>query len=95
MHCDLLCFDKFLVALLQFLNSVILFSLPMDTLSPGHVRFGAFGTRLQHRRTASIEAPDLDNPGPNHKVLFREQVFQVLRMLVEREGKMSPARRSK
>src|SRR5579863_8642425 len=55
----------------------------MYTLSSGRVRFGAFELDLSTGELRSIEAPD-----PNHKVLLREQVFQVLRMLLEREGKI-------
>src|SRR5580704_7067378 len=61
--------------------------------SSGHVRFGAFELDLSTGELRSIEAPDPGNPGPgnpgpNHKVLLREQVFQVLRILVERDGKI-------
>ena len=55
----------------------------MPTLSSGRVRFGAFELDLSTGELRSTEAPDLRN-----KVLLREQVFQVLRMLIEREGKM-------
>jgi DNA-binding winged helix-turn-helix (wHTH) protein/tetratricopeptide (TPR) repeat protein/tRNA A-37 threonylcarbamoyl transferase component Bud32 len=55
----------------------------MHTLSSRRVRFGAFELDLTTGELRSIEAPD-----PNNKVLLREQVFQVLRMLVEREGKI-------
>jgi TolB-like protein/DNA-binding winged helix-turn-helix (wHTH) protein len=55
----------------------------MHTLSSGRVRFGAFELDLATGELRSIEAPD-----PNNKVLLREQVFQVLRMLLEREGKI-------
>jgi len=65
----------------------------MDALSSGRirVRFGAFELDLSTGELRSIEAPDPDNPESNHpgfnnKVLLREQVFQVLRMLLEREG---------
>src|SRR3984957_9743305 len=61
----------------------ILCTAPMYTLSSGRVRFGAFELDLSTGELRSIEAPD-----PNHKVLLREQVFQVLRMLLEREGKI-------
>jgi TolB-like protein/DNA-binding winged helix-turn-helix (wHTH) protein/cytochrome c-type biogenesis protein CcmH/NrfG len=47
------------------------------------VRFGVFELDLgtgELRATAT--------PSPNNKVLLREQVFQVLRMLLEREGKI-------
>src|SRR5580658_4165174 len=55
----------------------------MYTVSSARVRFGAFELDLSTGELRSIEAPDPDN-----KVLLREQVFQVLRMLVEREGKI-------
>src|SRR3954469_25505413 len=55
----------------------------MYTLPSGRVRFGAFELDLNTGELRSIESPD-----PNGKVLLREQVFQVLRMLVEREGKI-------
>jgi DNA-binding winged helix-turn-helix (wHTH) protein len=47
------------------------------------VRFGAFELDLSTGELQAIESPD-----SNHKVLLREQVFQVLRMLLEREGKI-------
>jgi serine/threonine protein kinase/tetratricopeptide (TPR) repeat protein len=52
------------------------------------VRFGAFELDLSTGELRSIEATDPDNPATNNKVLLREQVFQLLRMLLEREGKM-------
>jgi len=58
---------------------------------PERVRFGAFELDLSTGELRSIEATDPGNPGPNNpnnKVLLREQVFQVLRMLVERDGKI-------
>src|SRR5690349_23888102 len=55
----------------------------MHTLSSSRVRFGAFDLDLSTGELRSIEAPD-----PKNKVILREQVFQVLRMLVEREGKI-------
>src|SRR5277367_5277721 len=55
----------------------------MHTLPSRQVRFGAFELDLSTGELRSIEAPD-----PNNKVLLREQVFQILRMLVEREGKI-------
>jgi tetratricopeptide (TPR) repeat protein len=63
----------------------------MFTLSSRRVRFGAFELDLSTGELRSIEAPDPNNPDPNNpdpnnKVLLREQVFQVLRMLLEREG---------
>src|ERR1700690_4138251 len=56
---------------------------PMHTFSSGRVLFGAFELDLSTGELRSIEAPDPDN-----KVLLREQVFQVLRMLLEREGRI-------
>jgi TolB-like protein/DNA-binding winged helix-turn-helix (wHTH) protein len=55
----------------------------MYTLSSGRILFGAFELDLSTGELRSIEAPD-----PNNKVILREQVFQVLRMLLEREGKI-------
>src|SRR5579864_8062367 len=55
----------------------------MHTLSSGRVLFGAFELDLSSGELRSIEAPD-----PKNKVILREQVFQVLRMLLEREGKI-------
>src|ERR1700751_4986794 len=55
----------------------------MHTLSSSRVRFGAFDLDLSTGELRSIEAPD-----PKNKVILREQVFQVLRMLLEREGKI-------
>jgi serine/threonine protein kinase/Flp pilus assembly protein TadD len=55
----------------------------MHTLPSGRVLFGAFELDLSTGELRCIEAPY-----PNNKVILREQVFQVLRMLVEREGKI-------
>jgi TolB-like protein/DNA-binding winged helix-turn-helix (wHTH) protein len=55
----------------------------MYTLSSERVLFGAFELDLSTGELRSIEAPD-----PNNKVILREQVFQILRMLLEREGKI-------
>ncbi len=55
----------------------------MHTLPSSRVLFGAFELDLSTGELRSIEAPD-----PNNKVILREQVFQVLRMLLEREGKI-------
>ncbi len=55
----------------------------MHTLSSGRVLFGTFELDLRTGELRSTEAPD-----PNNKVLLREQVFQVLRLLLEREGKI-------
>jgi TolB-like protein/DNA-binding winged helix-turn-helix (wHTH) protein/Tfp pilus assembly protein PilF len=55
----------------------------MPTLPSARARFGAFELDLSTGELQSIETPD-----PNNNVLLREQVFQVLRMLLEREGKI-------
>src|ERR1700688_1658835 len=55
----------------------------MYNLHSNRVRFGAFELDLSTGELRSIEAPD-----PSNKVLLREQVFQVLRMFLEREGKI-------
>jgi len=55
----------------------------MHTLPSVRILFGAFELDLSTGELRSIEAPDPDN-----KVILREQVFQVLRMLLEREGKI-------
>jgi len=55
----------------------------MHTTPFGLVRFGAFELDLSTGELRSIGVPD-----PSNKVLLREQVFQVLLMLVEREGKI-------
>jgi eukaryotic-like serine/threonine-protein kinase len=55
----------------------------MHTLPSARVRFGAFELDLSTGELRSTETPD-----PNNKVLLREQVFQVLRMLLEREGQI-------
>ena len=65
----------------------------MHTLSSGRVRFGAFELDLSTGELRPVEVPDRDNLGPNNlapnnKVILREQVFQVLRMLLECEGKI-------
>ena len=57
----------------------------MHALTSGRVRFGTFELDLSTGELRSIEAPGPDNSSPNNKVILREQVFQVLRMLVERE----------
>jgi len=56
---------------------------PIYTHPPDRVRFGDFELDLRTGELRSIEAPD-----PNNTVLLREQVLQVLRMLVEREGQI-------
>jgi TolB-like protein/DNA-binding winged helix-turn-helix (wHTH) protein len=55
----------------------------MHTLPSERVRFGTFELDLSTGELRSIEASNTNN-----KVLLREQVFQVLRMLLEREGKI-------
>ena len=73
---------QFRVVLVQF-HILTLCTVPMHTLPLGRVLFGAFDLDLTTGELRSIEAPD-----PNNRVLLREQVFQVLRMLLEREGKI-------
>src|SRR5229473_1444801 len=68
--------------MVQFFT-LCLCAVPMHTLPSGRVLFGAFELDLSTGELRSIETPD-----PNNKVLLREQVFQVLRMLLEREGKI-------
>jgi DNA-binding winged helix-turn-helix (wHTH) protein len=60
----------------------------MPTLPSKRVRFGAFELDLSTGELRSIEAADPNSSGPGNKVILREQVFQVLRMLLEREGKI-------
>jgi TolB-like protein/DNA-binding winged helix-turn-helix (wHTH) protein len=55
----------------------------MHTRPSARVQFGAFELDLSTGELRSVEAADLNN-----KVLLREQLFQVLRMLIEREGKI-------
>src|SRR5580700_2114722 len=55
----------------------------MSTLSSGRILFGTFELDLSTGELQSIEAPH-----PNNKIILREQVFQVLRMLLERDGKI-------
>src|ERR1700678_1713653 len=55
----------------------------MDIRPSTLVQFGAFELDLSTGELRSTQMPDY-----NHKVLLREQVFQVLRTLVEREGKI-------
>jgi DNA-binding response OmpR family regulator len=68
--------------LIQFLFC-ILCAVPVHTHPSERVLFGAFELDLTTGELRSTETPD-----PNHRVLLREQVFQVLRMLLEREGKI-------
>jgi DNA-binding winged helix-turn-helix (wHTH) protein/tetratricopeptide (TPR) repeat protein len=60
----------------------------MHTLPSAHVRFGGFELDLTTGELRSIESLEPDISGADNKVLLREQVFQVLRVLVEREGKI-------
>jgi DNA-binding winged helix-turn-helix (wHTH) protein/Flp pilus assembly protein TadD len=55
----------------------------MSTTLSRRVRFGAFELDLSTGELRSSEVSD-----PQTKVLLSEQVFQVLRMLLEREGKI-------
>src|SRR6202162_3342366 len=61
---------------------------PMHTLPSGRVLFGAFELDLSTGELRSSTTPDPNNPDPSNKVILREQVFQILRMLLEREGKI-------
>jgi len=65
----------------------IFYTFPMDTLPSEHVRFGAFELDFSTGELRPTETSGPGNSAPN-KVLLREQVFQVLRMLIEREGKI-------
>jgi TolB-like protein/DNA-binding winged helix-turn-helix (wHTH) protein/Flp pilus assembly protein TadD len=67
-------------------NRTLKVTVPMHNLSSGRVLFGAFELDLSTGELRSIEVSDPNNP--NNKVLLREQVFQILRMLLEREGKI-------
>src|SRR4051812_48710504 len=70
--------------MVQFFYSIpISMSVPTHTLPPRRVLFGAYELNLSTGELRSIEAAD-----PNNKVLLREQVFQVLRMLLGREGRI-------
>src|SRR5580698_11473906 len=55
----------------------------METLRSGRVVFGAFALDLTTGELRSTQTPQ-----PNNKIILREQVFQVLRMLLERDGKI-------
>jgi len=55
----------------------------MYTVPSRRIVFGAFELDLATGELRSIGAPD-----PGNKVILREQVFQILRMLLEREGKI-------
>jgi serine/threonine protein kinase len=56
----------------------------MEHPAPGRARFGGFELDLKSGELCSIGTVD----GNDNKVLLREQSFQVLRMLVERGGKI-------
>src|SRR6266536_1234995 len=56
----------------------------MEHPAPGRARFGGFELDLKSGELCSIGTAD----GNNNKVLLRQQSFQVLRMLVERGGKI-------
>src|ERR1700727_240418 len=58
----------------------------MNTHPSGRVRFGVFELDLSTGELASGASGTMDGPDPRNKVLLREQVFQVLWMLLEREG---------
>jgi len=57
---------------------------PMEHPAPGRAGFGGFELDLKSGELCSVGTAD----GNNNKVLLREQSFQVLRMLVERGGKI-------
>jgi TolB-like protein/DNA-binding winged helix-turn-helix (wHTH) protein/cytochrome c-type biogenesis protein CcmH/NrfG len=65
-----------------------MYTIPSRRVRSRRVRFGAFELDLSTGELRSTEAPSPNDPSPNDKVLLREQVFQVLRMLVERQGKI-------
>jgi TolB-like protein/DNA-binding winged helix-turn-helix (wHTH) protein/lipopolysaccharide biosynthesis regulator YciM len=65
------------------LLSLCLCKIRMQPLASKRILFGAFELNLTTGELRSTETPD-----PNQKVLLREQVFQVLQMLLEREGKI-------
>src|ERR1700751_3506309 len=69
------------VHLSGILRFCILHAARMYTHPTERVRFGDFELDLSTGQLCSIEGPH-----PNNKVLLREQMFQVMRMLVERVG---------
>src|ERR1700677_358771 len=73
--------------MVQFFT-LCLCTVPMHTVPSGRILFGAFELNLSTGELRSIEAPDPGNPDLNNKVILREQVFQILRMLLEREGEI-------
>ena len=79
-------FRQFRVTLVQFLASHSAY-FPMHKPPSSRVRFGAFEFDLGSGELRSIASSDPSDRGSN-KVVLREQVFQVLRMLVEHEGKI-------
>src|SRR6201990_2688942 len=56
---------------------------PMPVLTANCIRFRDFARDL-----ATGELRSTETPGPNNKVLLREQLFKILSMLLEREGKI-------
>src|ERR1700733_8851335 len=69
-------------------STLCLCTAPMHTVPSGRILFGAFELTLSTGELRSIEAPDPGNPDLNNKVILREQVFQLLRILLEREGEI-------
>jgi TolB-like protein/DNA-binding winged helix-turn-helix (wHTH) protein/cytochrome c-type biogenesis protein CcmH/NrfG len=55
----------------------------MNNVSASRIRFGAFELEVSTGELRSLEARSSDN-----KIVLREQVFQVLLMLLERQGKI-------
>jgi TolB-like protein/DNA-binding winged helix-turn-helix (wHTH) protein/tetratricopeptide (TPR) repeat protein len=78
---------QFRVALVHFFFGICVPD-PMYTLPSERVRFGFFEFNLSTGELCSIQASNPSSPGSNQKILLREQVFQVLRMLVQCEGKI-------
>ena len=74
------CVRQFRVALITFTFLYFAYR-GMYTHPSERVRFGAFELDLSTGELRSIEGPH-----PNNKVLLREQIFQVMLMLVERDG---------
>jgi TolB-like protein/DNA-binding winged helix-turn-helix (wHTH) protein/Tfp pilus assembly protein PilF len=78
-------FDNFgshwYIHLSGILRFCILHAVRMYTHPTERVRFGDFELDLDTGELCSIEGPH-----PNNKVLLREQMFQVMRMLAERGG---------
>src|ERR1700756_719536 len=78
-------FDNFgshwYIHLSGILRFCILHAVRMYTHPTERVRFGDFELDLRTGELRPIEAPN-----SNNKVLLREQMFQVMRMLVERDG---------